>query len=250
MKGRLLLLSAFALMFSNIVSAEESQPPPAPIMESFICEWQPGKDMDDLMAARDNFVNKAEKGGYETPNAFIWTKYRGAPGANLLWHSIYDNLSDWARVSDAGAGNEALAAAMARFQSVANCTAILQTVRNVYSQGDRPEGELFVASNACHMREGVDPVDMLDLENHARQYFGTLGDAAPLSTWVSNPVTVEPEAPDGFMFSVFRSATHWNAFVEQLFGTEQGSLYRRHFNTKAECGFSLWFSQVAVANDA
>ena len=248
MKGRL-VLSACALIFSSVLANAEEAPPLPAIMESFLCNWQPGKDMDDLMAARDNFVKGSEKGGYETPTAYVWNQYRGTVPVQLIWHSVYPNMANWAEVSDAGVGNEALASAMRRFNSVANCNAVLGTVRTLFSREVEAQDGTFVVSRACNVNDGFTPEDMQDYEGHVAGYFGSLGDKAPIATYVNQPITAGPDSPDGYVFSVFKSASHWNTFVNELYTTDAGAQYRRHDTAKLECALSIWSSQMVVNNE-
>ena len=248
MKGRL-LLSAFALLFSNVVANAEDAPPPPAIMESFLCEWQPGKDMDDLMAARDNYVKGAAKGGYQTPMAYVWNQYRGTVPIQVIWHSVYPNMANWAEVSDAGVGNDALNNALSRFESVIDCTAVLGTVRPLHTREVEPQDSTFVVSRACNVKDGFTNEDMRDYDGHIAQYFGSLGDKGPIATYVNQPITAGPGSPDGYLFSVFKSAAHWNTFINELYTTDAGGQFLRHDRAKVECSLSIWGSQMVVSNE-
>ena len=57
-------------MFAN---ADSHAPPPPGVMETYACMFNPGKDMDDLMAARDYYVKQAEKAGIKLGDEFVWT---------------------------------------------------------------------------------------------------------------------------------------------------------------------------------
>ena len=54
-----LLTFAFAGVVSIGVNAEEAQPPG--VIETWTCSYNPGKDIDDVLAARDYYVKQAAR---------------------------------------------------------------------------------------------------------------------------------------------------------------------------------------------
>ena len=72
-------------------NAAEAQPPG--LLESFLCNFNDGQDMDDLLSARDYYLRQAEKAGITPEPAYVWTLFKGDLDFELIWHNVHANLA-------------------------------------------------------------------------------------------------------------------------------------------------------------
>ena len=100
-----LLASVLALTGFGAL-ADGHEPAPQPVLESFLCNYNPGKDRGDLNSATDYYLKQAEKAGINTPDAYLWSKIKGT-GADMVWHNVYESIPAMAAQLDAtGASSE------------------------------------------------------------------------------------------------------------------------------------------------
>ena len=107
----------------------------ADIREAFVCNYRDGKGLEDVLAARDYYVEQFGKADLETPQAFVWTPWKSYGDIDLLWFNVHEDFATFARRSDAGAGTDAVAAIMARFNKVADCQSGLLSREVVFDGG-------------------------------------------------------------------------------------------------------------------
>ena len=90
---RIKIICAAFLVFA-IATSWSAQ---ADVREVFICNYLDGKDMGDMMSARDYYLKQAKKAGIDIPNSFVWTPYKTSSStSDLLWFSNYENLAAFA----------------------------------------------------------------------------------------------------------------------------------------------------------
>ena len=102
------------------------------VREIYTCNFNEGKGMSDLMAARDFYLKQMEKAGLKTSQAFVWTPYKAAVGFDFLWANNYADLMTFAREADAYDRSPEGRAADARFATVATCTSLLANRRQFF----------------------------------------------------------------------------------------------------------------------
>jgi len=245
-----LLTFAFAGMASIGVNAEEAQPPG--VIETWTCSYNDGKDIDDVMAARDYYVKQAAKAGVDIGPAFLWTLIKGDLPFDLVWLAPHQNLGAYAASADAQAAADELSDVTARFYDAATCTARLGTVRTVFPSElpDRVDAPAIVTAFACDLREGASPADIADLEGHIAGVLGAMGDNAPTATVSITPTTGGDNTSDWVLFNVFDSMTSWASFVGGLFTSDAGQQLVRHFGGVADCEQAIWSSQRTIAPPA
>ena len=242
-----LLTFAFAGMVSIGVNAEEAQPPG--VIETWTCSYNDGKDVEDVLAARDYYVKQAAKAGVDIGPAFLWSLIKGDLPFELIWLAPHQNLSAYAASADAQAAADELSDVTARFYDAATCTPRLATTRSVFQREvpDRGDAPAIVTAFACSERQGGDAVDIADLEGHIAGVLGGMGDTAPSAVFSLTPTTGGPNTPDWVLFSVFDSMTSWANFVGGLFGSDAGQQLVRHFGGVADCEQAIWSSQRMIA---
>ena len=223
----------------------------ADIREVFVCNYKEGKGMQDVMDARDFYVEQAKKAKMDTPPAFVWTPWKAFTGIDLLWFNVHEDFAAFAANADAGAGSEEMAAVGARFESVATCQSGLLS-REVVFDGGEFEIEnppAVISSNACMMRDGVDRSDVDDLFGHARSVLGSIDDFKNHIVFASTPITPSADTPDLFIYAVHESATAMANKQAAFMASDSGPLLAKHFNATLDCGSSFWIGQPVITND-
>ncbi len=245
-----LLAFAFAGVVSFGVNAEEAQPPG--VLETWTCSYNAGKDIDDVLAARDYYVKQAAKAGVDIGPTYLWSLIKGDLPFDIVWLAPHQNLGAYAALSDAQAAAPELSDVTARFYSAATCTPRLGTTRFVFQREvpDRGDATAIVTAFACGVREGVTPVGITDLEGHIAGVLGGMEDNAPSAVFSLTPTTGGANTPDWLLFSVFDSMTSWANFVGGLFSSDAGQQLVRHFNAVADCDQAIWSSQRTIAPPA
>ena len=88
--GRSLLTLIPVLALNGMFAHADSHGPalPSGVLEVFQCNYNDGKDRDDLNALRDFYLKQAQKADYATPDAFLWTMTNGSWPNTHVWLSL------------------------------------------------------------------------------------------------------------------------------------------------------------------
>ena len=246
-----LLTFGLAGVVSIGANAEEAQPPG--VLETWTCSYNPGKDIDDVLSARDYYVKQAAKAGVDIGPTYLWSLIKGDLPFDLVWLAPHQNLAAYAASADAQAAAPELSDVTARFYDAATCTPRLGTIQPVFQREvpDRGDAPAIVTAFACGLRQGVDPgVDMADLRGHIGEVLASMGDTAPSTVFAMTPTTGGINTPDWLLFSVFDNMTSWANFVGGLLGSDAGQQLVRHFGAVADCEQAIWGSQRTIAPPA
>lgn len=246
---RILVLATLPILTAISFGASAAEAPPAPVMEAYTCNFNAGKDMDDLMAARDNFVKQTDKAGIKLGASYLFSLFKGNLPFDLVWMTPHDSLAAFAAATEEQAASSAVVDALARFDTVVDCTANLNSVTPIFQrEGNEPDGEPgFVSAYACSTNPGVGPVAVQDLRNHIAGVVGGLGDAAPNFMFTMSPITSGPTAADVILFAVTDSVSSWAKFTTAVRSSPGGPNLGRHFQAVANCDLALWNTQRVIA---
>ena len=237
-----LLLIVPATFVPQLSFADDAPPPPA-TLESYLCSYLPGKDQDDLMKAKDNLVKARNMADIPLRDTYLWNHYKGDSQVDVIWHSVYPGLGAWASDSDASAASSAVTAAVARFDTIVDCTPMMGAIRPLHMQEEQGSGS-FVGASACRTKHGVTNDGLEDLFRHMSGVLGSMGDTAPDMVIAVRPFNSGPNVPDVVIFNVNDSATAWSKFVATL--NAGNGMLRRHFNTTLDCSVNMWGSQQII----
>ena len=240
----LMLFLIASVGFTTSVNAEE-----APIVrEVFICNYLPGKNMDDLMAARDYFVSQFDAIGLENEQHFVWTPYKtGADAPDFIWFANAANLGEFGQDADNYMDSPEGQASQALFDQVAQCSSAVGLRRQIYDGGEfEIDPPAIVSSSACNLREGVGMSDLEDLWAHIRGVLDGMGTEKGTIGYVTTPIVAGPNAPDVFVYAVQDSVSDWATRTAGFGGTPEGQALLRHFNLKLDCNNSLWLGQPVI----
>ncbi len=244
---RLTLLLLVCCGFATTVSAAD-----APIVrEVYVCNLNDGKDMDDLMAARDFYLKQMEKGGQEANTAFVWTPLKAFVDFDFLWFNNSPDLVTYGRQLDTFLGSAEGQASMDRFNSVATCQSGLAMRRQFFQapgefSGD-PDSGAIISSARCNFREGHGQDDVDDLLDHAAQVLGSLGLENGMLAFATQPITQGANSPDLFLYTVQGTMEDWASTNMGIQASPGGPSLGRHFNTILDCRQSLFAGQQVVS---
>lgn len=243
---RFLLLTAALMVPVPLAWAAE-----APMVRDvYTCSFNDGKDMGDLMAARDYYLRQMEKAGQEPAMAFVWTPIKADVGFDFLWANNHDNMLAYAEATDAFNASADAVAAMERFETVAACTSNLAMRRQTY----QAQGELTPGSNgavinafACNYRRGHDSDDLADVINHVGAVVGSLELADGAIGYVTVPtVGAGPNSADVYFYGVNSSFSNWAKRGAALEASEGMPSLMRHLQTVMECSGTLFYGLRVV----
>lgn len=223
----------------------------APIVrEVFTCSFHDGKDMGDLMTARDFYLKQMEKAGQKPGEAFVWTPFKAPVDFDFLWFNSQGSLPDYAEGADAFNESAEGQAAMERFATVASCTSSLAMRRQIY----QADGELtpgvsgaVINSLACNYRRGHGPDDLADLTGHVAGVINSLGLNDGSAGYVSVPtVGVGPDTRDVYFYGVSSSMKAWAKRTMTFQAAEGYASMSRHFQTILDCSNAMFLGQRVV----
>ena len=218
----------------------------APIVRDvFTCSFNEGKDMGDLMAARDYYLRQMEKAGQEPSMAFVWTPIKAGAGFDFIWANNHENMLAYAEATDAFNNSADTVAAMERFETVASCTSNLAMRWQTYqAQGELALGDNGAVINAfaCNYRRGHGSGDLEDVRDHIGRVLGSLDVADGAIGYASVPtVGAGPDSADVYFYGVNSSLTHWAKRTAALEASEGMPSLMRHLQTVMECNGALFY---------
>lgn len=243
-------LMALGLAFSG-VAAQAADAPASVVLESFACNYHDGKDIDDLLAARDYMVKQADKAGVSLAPSYVWSQFKGGPGLDHIWFTVHESLNAFAAESEAFGSAPELAGVNARFGTVASCESNIAMARPIFqgSEAEPPGGPAFISSNACMFRPGADASSLGDLENHINGVLGGISAYNSTTVISATPFTSGPNSADLYIFAINENQSAWAAGVTAFQASAGGPGLGRHFDSVLDCDTALWFSQQVVGGE-
>ena len=244
MKNSLIFLCTFVFSASTIANHHAPTAQPG-ILEAWQCNYKPGKNIEDLMSARDYLVKRSAKANITPEPSFVWSLYKGDEPVDFVWFTAHTNMLAFGAAADRDAALN-FSDVQARFDSVADCTAGMGLVTPVFV-GAPPAENVFISSSACNLRHGTSQSDMKDLTGHATQVFSEMNNGAPSAAYQIEPLTGSNVA-DRYLFQIHSNASSWTNFVSNIVGSPAGQMLLRHRNKVLDCDQSLWNGQMVVGN--
>lgn len=227
--------------------AEDAAPAQPYVAEAFSCSYKAGKDRADLLSARDYYVKQAARADVKLPPSVVWHQFKGNSPADFVWLTFHENLSAFGAQSAAEMGATEMANVAARFDSVADCTANMGTLRPVFQSPQAAKADpKFVTSSACTTRGDMSPGDVADLRGHIGDVLGGLASYQTTFAFSIVPMTAGPDAPDVYLIGAHDDVAGWAKRSTELQQSEAGQSLARHFAKTMECNTSLWHSERVV----
>lgn len=244
-------LATSILTLSGAIANAEEAPPPPGITESFACSYNPGKDRDDLLAARDYYVRQAAKANIDLGLSVVLNQFKGSAPFDFAWLTFHQNLAAFGAATDAEAAAPELATVGARFDAVATCTANLGAIRPVFQdRSAMAEDPTFIALNACSARGTMSAGDIQDLRGHINGTLGSMDSFKNVFMFSIQPITTNANSADVYLFTAHDNTTGWANRMSELRASEAGQSLGRHFEKTMECNTSLWQSERVIGDAA
>jgi hypothetical protein len=231
--------------------APTAQAMDAPIVrEIYTCNFNEGKDMGDLMAARDFYLKQMEKAGQDPGTAFVWLPYKAPVDFDFLWANNQGSMMDYAETTDEFNASAEGKAAMERFNTVASCTSSLAMRQQIYqADGEMTPGADGAVINAlaCNYNHGRGPEDLPDIASHIARAVGSVDIADGSAGFVSVPtIGAGPNTRDVYFYRVSDSMTSWAKRNMALQASEEYASLGRHFQNVMDCSSALFTAQRVV----
>jgi hypothetical protein len=243
--GRSLLVLIPFLALNGMFAYADSHGPalPSGVLEVFQCNYNSGKDRDDLNALRDFYLKQAKKVNYTPPDAFLWTMTNGSWPTTLTWVNVHEDLNAYSRSYDTIAASTDLAAVNKRAETVMTCVPALGSYAHAFIRDPDAQGpwEATVASYACDLRPEQDMSDLEDLMEHVAMVNQSMGDDAMDELLHFIPMTGLNNQPDVLVFAASRrGASSWSSHLALLEQSGAGRAVLAHFDSVLDCRLSLW----------
>ncbi|MEQ8860070.1 MAG: hypothetical protein RIC56_15605 [Pseudomonadales bacterium] len=208
--------------------------------------------MDDLLSARDFYLEQYQKAGLTAPTAFVWSLLKGDAAVDMLWFDIHENLAAFGASMDAAAAATGLEKVQERFDSVVACEGSnVGTFVPVYEResGAGDGDTVFISSNACNLKHGLGNEHVADLQRHISGVLGEADGVTPQAVYMATPVTSGPNSADRYLFVVNDSASAWAEFVTGIGRSDAGPQLGRHFDMVFDCNTTMWSAQQVVGGE-
>ena len=154
---------------------------------------------------------------------------------DLLWMTVHQSPQAYGASTDARLGNAEMQAALARFETVADCNPGLALARTVIEGSIEFKPPTYVSANACHFKDGVSDDDLGDLASHIQSTLGSLEAWKGVPFYSFAPLTGGPDSMDRVLFTVHESATKWAERTGALVTSDAGQSLYRHFGALMSC---------------
>lgn len=244
-----MVFSTLPILVAAGFSANAAEPPQTPVMETYTCNFNAGKGMKDLLAARDYYVRQADKAGIKLGASYLLSLFKGNLPFEMVWMTPHSSLAAFAAATEAETASADMADVGARFDAVVDCSAGLNNLTTVFQRdGYTPDGKPgFVSAFACSSNSGFGPEDWQDLRSHIADVLGSLGGNAPNAMFMMNPITQGPTSADAILLAANDSVSSWAQFTSAVRASPGGPSLGRHFRAVADCDLALWYSQRVIA---
>lgn len=219
-----------------------------PVREVFACAFTGDSDLNDLMSARDYYVDQLDRAGIEPSDAFVWTPIAGVPaGVDFLWFNNQPNLNAFGRSFDEYYGSTAGQAADKRFATVADCSMSLSMRQQIHDGGalEVEDNSAIIGASACQLRDGQTMAHVQDLITHLRGVLEQSDIHDSFLAFMEVP-TVDTADADLYLYGVHENMSDYAARTTAVQTADSWAMLRRHFAQVLDCSSSLWNGMVVV----
>ena len=242
LKSILAVLVTVMLLNVSTQAAETGE-----IREFFACNYLEGKDIDDLMSARDFLVEQFDELGVDYGNTILWTPYKTNNELDFLWFNNYANLNQYGSQSEIFDDSLQGQHALQRFNNIVLCTSGLVTQEQIYDGGSPPvtSPSAMVFSAACTLRPGKTMADVTPAVNHYVQVLDDLGTHSAYVAYMQTPI-ISSAGRDVYFYGVYDSIAAYAARNTELLTSEGGVAVGAHFNEVLACETALWNGEIII----
>ena len=240
----LFILSLPLVSLSGAAQAQTGQA--GMVREYFACNYLPGKDMDDLMAARDFMVEQL--GDDLATTSFLWTPIMTDNQFDFLWFNQYDRVTDWGSGLQSLWGTARYEHIMQRFESMSDCVTGLVTHTPMFAGGSfQVTGSAAVViSFACNLKPGAQMSGVNDaVQHYTRVMSGMRSTHGNFNSFMQVPL-VSSAGRDVFFFGVYPDLEAYAAGTAALQNSSEYAAVQAHFGQLQRCDTSLWEGRPIV----
>jgi hypothetical protein len=219
------------------------------VRQTFACQFVNGAGMDELLAARDNMVDKIPSiEGVNAVPAFVWTPFKGNFDYDVLWFDQFENLNHWGADQDAWNASPIAAQVDAVFNEVIDCSSGI-SVRQVAYEGGEPleanDPPALISSSACTLNEGKNINDVHAALQVVKTTLDGLGTHKTFVAYMNTPIT-NSSAIDMYFYGVHPDVSTYTARSTAIQTSDAGQAMAAAFAEVLSCRNSLWYGQPVV----
>ena len=241
-----------AAMLSGAATGAET----GPVREFYVCNFNEGKGLADLMSVRDFLVKQIDQIGSEDLSAmesFVWVPYMSSTAADYMWFNMSENLNAWGRAVDAFNNSDEGAAVGQRSSEVSHCVgAGLVTHEQIYDGGEAinpPEGaSALLETFACELEDGKTLADARAAVEYWQGVIKGLGTHTSYVAYMQTPL-VNESPYDLFYFAVHNNATDYAARQTAVLTSKDGAEANRRFAEVQRCAAGLYWGTPIITPD-
>ncbi len=210
--------------------------------EVYICDFNEGKGMEDMLEARDFYLERAAAAGREPPTAYIWTPYRGNVDFDLLWFNVFDTLTAWGEEMDWDETWDDLNAVMARFNEVAKCRASISHATGITGSSETTQitPPSLIENWACNLKHGIRARDLDDLYGHLRSAVAQFDWGNEVFMFASSPISPGETSKDVYITAVHDGPGQFARRETEFLGSEAGQSVLNHINSLLDCNVAFF----------
>lgn len=215
------------------------------IREYYACNYLEGKDIDDLMAARDYML---ERIGDEYEGAtFLWTPIKTNNDFDFLWFNQFENLNQWGTGLQSLWNTPRYLDVLGRFEAMSNCVSGMVNHVSTFEGGSFQVqgGPAVVVSYACTLKDGADLAGVNQALQHFKQVVGQMGTHSNFNAFMQTPF-VSSSGRDVFYFGVYPDLEAYAAGTTALQNSSDYAEVTAHFARLQRCDISLWEGRPIV----
>ena len=219
------------------------------VRQTFACQLKDGADMDEVMAARDVYVEvmNSIEGASAVP-AFTWTPFKGNFEYDVIWFDQFENLNHWGATTDALAAAPEASRIDAAFAPIVECESALSLRQTIYEGGEPMEGGGpfgVISSSACRVNEGKNINDVQAVLAQLKATLDGTGLHKSFMGYMGTPLTGTGEI-DIYFYGVHPNVSTYAARATALRTSAEGQAFGAQFASVLSCQNSLWYGQQVV----
>ncbi len=250
MTNRFLIIALFiGLLAPQLILADDHRPNFRPV-ESYWCDFEPGKDMRDFSKVAEEWKEFAE-GNFPAPYAawILEPMYFNSKNIDfdIAWVGSSRTFKELGQIEDTyhSKANKL----QAKFDAVAPCHAHMlwgeQMVRE--SQATEESDAGWVTFARCSLKPGTSPAAMAEADKAMNELLNKNGDTSSRARWFPGPGTLVDMAPGTFLsVNATTSMENFGAAADQLVNGGGMAAQQRIYGNLLECANSTVFRYTTV----
>lgn len=242
------LFVAFSVVWTLAANAADT----GPVREFYACNFQDGKNMDDLMAIRDVIargVENSDDADLSNQVSFLWKPVKTNGQIDFLWFDMHASLNAMGRAAKAFGNSDAGATVAELAAETVQCASGIVTHETIYQGSEQPSGEgpVMVESYRCELRPGK---TVADAQQVVESWRGVIDDLSGFDSFVGYMQTpvVSQSSADLYYFLVHADMAEYAARTSTYRTSKGGMEVDIRFDAVQQCESALWTGEVVVGS--